>query len=77
MLKVVGLLIPPAIGIGMSSKNLSPELGLMNCYLTTFERSVILYSKLMSSLQVDDHSIGSKGFVNPCVLGKSNLTFDF
>ena len=69
-------LVSDAIGIGMSSKNLSPDLGLMNCYLTTFERSVILYSKLMSSLQVDDHSIGSKGSVNPCVLGKSNLTFD-
>ncbi|KAM3729508.1 hypothetical protein ACB098_12G017800 [Castanea mollissima] len=69
-------LVSDAIGIGMSSKTLRPDLGLMNCYLTTFERSVILYTKLMSSLQVDDNSIGSKGSVNPCMLGKSNLTFD-
>jgi hypothetical protein len=68
-------LVSEAFGIGTSSKNLRPDLRLMDCYLTAFERSVILYTTHMSSLQVDGHPIGSNGSLNPCMLG-SHLTFD-
>lgn len=69
-------LVSEAIGIGMSSTNLRPDLRLMDWYLTAFERSVILYTKHMSSLQMDGNPIGSKASANLCMLERSQPTFD-
>ncbi|KAG6659244.1 hypothetical protein I3843_03G016700 [Carya illinoinensis] len=69
-------LVSETIGFGMSPRNLRPDPRLMDCYLTVFERSLILYSRHMSSLQIDDHPVGSKGTANPCMLGRSQLNFD-
>ncbi|EXB73269.1 hypothetical protein L484_009347 [Morus notabilis] len=53
------LLVSEAIGVSMSS-NIRPSVRLMACYLTAFERSVILYTRYMSTLLMDGHPIGSK-----------------
>ncbi|XP_024022385.1 uncharacterized protein LOC21392686 [Morus notabilis] len=53
------LLVSEAIGVSMSS-NIRPSVRLMTCYLTAFERSVILYTRFMSTLLMDGHPIGSK-----------------
>ncbi|XP_024022358.1 uncharacterized protein LOC21392684 [Morus notabilis] len=53
------LLVFEAIGVSMSS-NIRPSVRLMASYLTTFERSVILYTRYMSTLLMDGHPIGSK-----------------
>jgi hypothetical protein len=69
-------LVSEAIGIGMSSKNLRPDLRLLDLYLTAFERSVILYTRHMSSLQMDGHPLGSKASANLSMLERSQPTFD-
>ncbi|XP_062152993.1 uncharacterized protein LOC133861263 [Alnus glutinosa] len=69
-------LVSEAIGIGMASKNLRPDLRLMDWYLTAFERSVFLYTRHMSSLQMDGNPIGSKASANLRMLERSQPTFD-
>ncbi|XP_059450360.1 uncharacterized protein LOC132181247 isoform X2 [Corylus avellana] len=69
-------LVSEAIGICMSSKNLRPDLRLLDLYLAAFERSVILYTRHMSSLQMDGHPLGSKASANLCMLERSQPTFD-
>ncbi|KAF7822435.1 uncharacterized protein G2W53_027890 [Senna tora] len=60
---------------GLSSKNLVPD-NVMDCNLTAFERSVILYSMHVSSLQMDGSYIGFKCSNNSYLLGRSQATFE-
>ncbi|XP_059630939.1 uncharacterized protein LOC132273862 isoform X2 [Cornus florida] len=65
-------LVSEATGICMGFENMRPDLRLMDCYLSAFERSVILYMKHMSSLQMDSHPTGAGGcFVNSSIFGEN------
>lgn len=71
------LLVSEAIGIGMSSKYLKPDIKMMDCYLTAFERSILLYARHMSSFHMDAHPIGTNSStVKSCMLGNSELAFE-
>ncbi|XP_052203573.1 uncharacterized protein LOC127808903 isoform X3 [Diospyros lotus] len=48
-------MVSEAITFGMGLESMQPDVRLMNCYLSAFERSVILYVKHMSTLQIIDH----------------------
>ncbi|KAK9929785.1 hypothetical protein M0R45_026868 [Rubus argutus] len=70
------LLVSEAIDID-SLKNARPDLRLMDCYLTAFERSVVLYTSHMSSSLMDHHPLGvicSHG--NSCMLGSYHPSFE-
>ncbi|KAL7263555.1 hypothetical protein ACSBR1_001670 [Camellia fascicularis] len=49
--------------IGMGLENMKPDVRLMDCYLSAFERSVILYLKHMSTLQMNDCPSGDEDSV--------------
>lgn len=71
------LLVSEAIAIDTSLKNARPDLRLMDCYLTAFERSVVLYTSHMSSSLMDHHPLGvncSHG--NSCMLGSYHPSFE-
>ncbi|KAM1181006.1 hypothetical protein ACFX1Q_020889 [Malus domestica] len=53
------LLVSESIDVDMSL-NARPDLRLMDCYLTAFERSVLLYTSHMSSSLMDFHRLGVK-----------------
>ncbi|KAJ0017894.1 hypothetical protein Pint_09571 [Pistacia integerrima] len=53
------LLVSEAIGVCIRSKYLNPDLGIMDCYLTALERSIILYKSHFSNLHMDDLPIAS------------------
>lgn len=66
------LLVSEAIGIYMSSEYIRPNLNFMTCYLTAFERSVIMYTEHMSTLLKNGHPVGSKGsYANPCLFDRT------
>lgn len=44
----------------LDPKSMRPDVGLMNCYLSLFETSVIFYKKHISNLQIDGHIIAAK-----------------
>ncbi|KAJ8773617.1 hypothetical protein K2173_005863 [Erythroxylum novogranatense] len=52
------VLVSEAIGICMPSENIRTDVGQLNSYLEAVERSVFLYTRHMSGLHVDGHSIG-------------------
>ncbi|GAV69580.1 hypothetical protein CFOL_v3_13081 [Cephalotus follicularis] len=72
------IFIAEVIGINMSSKNMQPDLSLLDCYLSAFERSVILYTRHMSSLHIDGNPMGGNGSsIKSSMLGSScQLTFE-
>lgn len=53
-------LVSEATIIDLDPENTRPNVGLMNCYLSLFETSVIFYDRHISSLQIDGHPIGFK-----------------
>lgn len=69
-------LVAEAIGIGTCSKHLKPDITITD-YLTAFERSIILYTRHMSSLDIigDPRGINSST-VKSCMLGSSQLTYE-
>lgn len=70
------LLVAEAIGIGTCSKHLKPDITITD-YLTAFERSIILYTRHMSSLDMIGDPIGSNSStVKSCMLGSSQLTYE-
>lgn len=70
------LLVAEAIGIGMRSKHLEPDITITD-YLTAFERSIILYARHMPSLDMVGDPIGSNcSTLKSCMLGSSRLTYE-
>ncbi|KAK3229953.1 hypothetical protein Dsin_001834 [Dipteronia sinensis] len=67
------LLVSEAIGIRMCSEHMKPDARIMDCYLTAFQKSIVLYTRHMSDLQMDGHPIGSN---KSCMLGSSQLSFE-
>ncbi|KAA8538662.1 hypothetical protein F0562_028270 [Nyssa sinensis] len=53
-------LVSKATGIGMGVESMRPNLRLMDCYLSAFERSVILYTRHMSRMQMGGHPTGAE-----------------
>lgn len=53
-------LVSETIGSGSSSENLAPD---MNCYLIAFQKSVILYSMHVSSLQMDGFHCAKQSYL--------------
>ena len=70
------LLVAEAIGVGMCSKHLKPDITITD-YLTAFERSIVLYARHMPSLDMVGDPIGSNcSTVKSCMLGSSQLTYE-
>ncbi|KAL5776367.1 hypothetical protein ACOSP7_009293 [Xanthoceras sorbifolium] len=67
------LLVSEAIGISMCSEYMKPDVRIMDCYLTALQKSISLYTRHMSDLQMDGHPIGSN---KSCMLGSSQLAFE-
>ncbi|XP_062030569.1 uncharacterized protein LOC133746399 isoform X1 [Rosa rugosa] len=71
------LLVSEAIDIDTSLKNVRPDLRNMDCYLTAFERSVVLYTSHMSSSLMDHHALGvSCSHANSWMLGSHHPSFE-
>lgn len=71
------LLVSEAIGVCVHSEYLNPDLGIMDCYLTALERSIILYKSHFSNLHMDDLPVGSNSSsVKSCMFGSSQLVFE-
>ncbi|XP_044462564.1 uncharacterized protein LOC123193586 isoform X2 [Mangifera indica] len=71
------LLLSEAVGVSIRSEYLSLDLGIMDCYLTALERSIILYKSHFSNLHMDDPSVGSNSSsVKSCIFGSSQLAFE-
>ncbi|CAM8886555.1 unnamed protein product [Rhodiola kirilowii] len=71
------LIVSEAIGIDQGCMSTAPDGRLINCYLLTFERSVVLYTRHIYGLHLDGESFGVSGRES-CVHGKSlNPKFDF
>lgn len=68
-------LVSEAISYNLSSKNSIPD-SFMDYYLTAFERSVILYSMYVSSLQMDGSYTGFKCSNYSYLHGSSQTTFE-
>lgn len=66
------LLVSEAIRIGMDLENSKPDLELMDHYLLAFRRSVVLYTKHISHLQMDGHPADGR-----CSFLKSNTSGEF
>ncbi|KAK1582171.1 hypothetical protein Q3G72_012449 [Acer saccharum] len=66
-------LVSDAICIRMCSEPMKPDAWIMDCCLTAFQKSIILYTRHMSDLQMDGHPIGSN---KSCMLGSSQLAFE-
>ncbi|KAK9270305.1 hypothetical protein L1049_025883 [Liquidambar formosana] len=71
-------LVSEAIGIGTASENMRVDIRLMDCYLSAFERSVILYTRHMSSVQRDGHPVSANdSVIKSYVSGRSSqLSFE-
>ncbi|KAK2455645.1 hypothetical protein QL285_003075 [Trifolium repens] len=67
------LLVSEAIGSGLSSENLAPDLGF---YLMAFQKSVSLYSMQVSSLQMDSFNIELNSAYNGSVFERGHPTFE-
>jgi hypothetical protein len=67
------LLVSEAIGSGLSSENLVPDLGF---YLMAFQKSVSLYSMQVSSLQMDSFNIKLNSDYNGSVFERGHPTFE-
>ncbi|XP_057973762.1 uncharacterized protein LOC131161801 isoform X2 [Malania oleifera] len=59
------LIVYDSIG-GMATENMAPDIRFMGSYLTAFERSIILYNRHMSALQMGGHSTDKNSFVKSC-----------
>ncbi|KAJ7949693.1 2-isopropylmalate synthase [Quillaja saponaria] len=68
--------VSEAIGVGLSSENLTSDPRLMDCYLIAFERSVNFYKSHMSSLQLGGYYIGSKVVDDSSLPGRSQPSFE-
>ncbi|TXG67361.1 hypothetical protein EZV62_008636 [Acer yangbiense] len=66
-------LVSDAICIRMCSEPMKPDAWIMDCCLTAFQKSITLYTRYMSDLQMDCHPIGSN---KSCMLGSSQLAFE-
>ncbi|KAK1582693.1 hypothetical protein Q3G72_017398 [Acer saccharum] len=66
-------LVSDAICIRMCSEPMKPDAWIMDCCLTAFQKSIILYTRHLSDLQMDGHPIGSN---KSCMLGSSQLAFE-
>ncbi|XP_043712152.1 uncharacterized protein LOC122660952 isoform X2 [Telopea speciosissima] len=51
-------MVSRAIGINITPQNTRLDLTIMNCYISALERSIMLYTQIISSLQVGDDLIG-------------------
>ncbi|GFY85280.1 hypothetical protein Acr_04g0000180 [Actinidia rufa] len=56
-------LVSETITIGMGLENMRPDVRLMDRYLSALERSVMLYVKHMSTLQMNDFPAGDEDYV--------------
>ncbi|GFZ09751.1 hypothetical protein Acr_21g0003500 [Actinidia rufa] len=59
-------LVSETITIGMGLENMKPDVRLMDRYLSALERSVMLYVKHMSTLQMNDFPAGDENYVLKC-----------
>ncbi|KAK1578852.1 hypothetical protein Q3G72_033591 [Acer saccharum] len=66
-------LVSEAICIRMCSEDMKPDARIIDCCLTAFQKSIILYTRHMSDLQMDGHPIGSD---KSCIFGSSQLAFE-
>ncbi|RDX92921.1 hypothetical protein CR513_24889 [Mucuna pruriens] len=66
-------MVSEAIGSGLSSEILAPD---MNCHLTALQKSVILYSMHVSSLQIDGFHVELKCSYNSYLLERGQPTFE-
>ena len=70
-------LVSEATIIDLDPESMRPDVGLMNCYLSLFETSVIFYSKHISNLQMDGHTIAVKdSFIKPSSAGGFQPSFE-
>ncbi|KAG8662599.1 hypothetical protein MANES_01G125500v8 [Manihot esculenta] len=71
------LLVSEVIGICAASEDVTLNVRLMDWYLTALERSVVLYTRLMSTLHVDSNNLDANGsFEKSCLFGSSQPTFE-
>ncbi|KAG5052138.1 hypothetical protein JHK87_004336 [Glycine soja] len=66
-------MVSEAIGSGLSSEILAPD---MNCHLTALQKSVILYSTHVSSLQINGFCVELKCSYNSYLLERGQPTFE-
>ncbi|KAJ4963011.1 hypothetical protein NE237_022950 [Protea cynaroides] len=73
-------MVSRAIGIDIAPQNTLLDLRIMDCYISALERSVMLYTQNMSSLQVGDNLIGvytgKFSSVRPRILRGCNPSFE-
>ncbi|KAJ0081105.1 hypothetical protein Patl1_09903 [Pistacia atlantica] len=69
------LLVSEVIGVCIRSEYLNPAFGIMDCYLTALERSIILYKSHFSNLHMDDLPIATKDKIDHLVT-KLNESLD-
>ncbi|KAL9673355.1 hypothetical protein QQ045_029611 [Rhodiola kirilowii] len=55
------LIVSEAIGIDQGCMSTAPDVRLINCYLSAFQRSVILYTRHIYALHLDGESFGASG----------------
>ncbi|KAL8229206.1 hypothetical protein R6Q57_014106 [Mikania cordata] len=59
-------LVADVISVGIHSETCTPDPMLLDCYLSVFESSVILYTKHMSILKTDHRADAGGNLVNKC-----------